>query len=374
MAELKESFTSTGSKLFWHQEAMGKLRNGIGMPIVSHVIPTDICQHTCAFCSVATREGDVLSLKSIEDYLQQLVKIGLKSVIISGGGNPILYKDKESSAKFNELAATIYDMGLEIGLITNGMPLKDYNGRKSWVNVHPDILDMCTWIRISMSGLDHKEKEVFVPEVNPDLTTLGFSWVMHDRYVEPLEPNHGKVSTMDDLVTPLKEGDCRTTLGEDELPWIEEKISEYVKKYSPRYVRLLPNCLEPSRIQDRSVLLKEMANRINPDVVFVQVKPPRQPNACYKFYPHPVLNSDGWVYPCDSVVLNKSAKHRFAEPWRVCHMSEVGKFYSEPVKPVISNKICPGCVFSDQVDLLAEVVGGMATPAPDSIPEHANFV
>lgn len=371
---LKNSFTSTGSKLFWHQEAMSKLRSGVGMPIVSHVLPTDICQHTCAFCSVATREGDVLAMADIRSYLQQLIDLGLKAVIISGGGNPILYRDKSTGEKFNNLARMISSMGLQMGLITNGMKMKDWSGRRSWVNVDPFVLDLFTWIRISMSGLDHIEKEVFVPDVDPSKTTLGFSWVMHDRFVEPLEKNHGKVSTAEDLVTPLQPGDGRATWGEDELPWIQDKIAEYVQKHSPRYVRLLPNCLEPNKIAPRSLLLQQVANAIDPDVVFVQVKPPRQPHACYKFYPHPVLNSDGWVYPCDSVVLNKSAHHKFASPWRVCHMSDVGAFYANPVKPVIPNNICPGCVFSDQVDLLAAVADGMETTAPQTEPEHSNFV
>jgi hypothetical protein len=382
---LKHSFTSTGSKLFWHQEAMQKLRDGQGMPIVTHIMPTDICQHTCAFCSVATREGDVLRFCDIQVYLERLIEFGLKSVIISGGGNPILYKDKTSPVKFNELAKRIHGMGLQMGLITNGMKMKWYGDtkmasfhkprRQSWINVEPEVLDLFTWIRISMSGLDHPEKEVFVPDVDPSKTTLGFSWVMHDRFLEPLEENHGKVSTSEDLITPLQEGDGRAVWAVDELPWIKEKIAEYVEEYHPRYVRLLPNCLEPAKIQERAVLLNKLAQDIDPDVVFVQVKPPRQPHACYKLYPHPVLNSDGYVYPCDSVVLNRSAHHKFAEPWRVCHMSEIGEFYRRPVHPVIPNNICPGCVFSDQVDLLADIVeNSIDTPAPAVEPEHSAFV
>lgn len=372
---LKHSFTSTGSKLFWHQEAMGKLRNGQGMPIVTHVLPTDICQHTCAFCSVATREGDILAMADIQRYLEQLVALGLKAVIISGGGNPILYRDKTTGKKFNDLAAMIANMGLQMGLITNGMKMKRYFGdRRSWINVEPGTLDLFTWIRISMSGLDHPEKEVFVPDVDPSKTTLGFSWVMHDRFLEPLEKNHGKVSTSDDLITPLQEGDGRAVWAVDELPWIKEKLNEYVKKHNPRYVRLLPNCLEPSKIAERAVLLNQLAQDIDPDVVFVQVKPPRQPHRCLKGYPHPVLNSDGYVYPCDSVVLNRSAHHKFAEPWRICHHTEIGKFYREPIRPNVPNTICAGCVFSDQVDLLSAVAGGLDTPAPLTEPEHANFV
>ena len=349
MNRMAETFTSTGSKFFYHQEAMKNLRNGKGQCVVTHLLPTDLCQHTCAFCSVQTRTGDTLRLHDMMDYLDILIKYGLKAVIISGGGNPILYKCPETSYNFNWLVEMIHDRGLEIGLITNGMPLKTYHmvdpaggeyERRSWNKVLPETLDLIKWIRISMAGLDHEENEVYVPEVDPTKTTLGFSYVYHDIYDEPADPHHGKVSTMADLVTLGVE---RTSLkptrwAKERLPELEDQIAHYVKKYRPRYVRLLPNCLEPNLIAERCGLLKDMANAINPDVVFVQYKPPAPPNACYLGYVHPVLNSDGYVYPCDSCVLNEEAGHRFNEPWRICHWKDVAKMYEEPVRSLVDRK------------------------------------
>lgn len=372
---LVNEFTSTGAKLFHHQEAMRMLKDGKGKPIVSHIMPTDICQHTCAFCSVATREGNVLSIFEIDAYLKQLVPLGLKAVIISGGGNPILYKCPETKSNFNDLILLIKNYGLEIGLITNGMKMKDYGGRKSWLTVKPETLDLLTWIRISMSGLDHAEREVFVPDVDPSLTTLGFSYVYHDIYQEPSDPNHGKVSTRADLINPLIDGLERVQYGHDRLPWLKEKIAGYVEKHKPVYVRLLPNCLEPERIEGRCEELQRVANEINPQVVFVQHKPPQAPNKCFLGYVHPVLNSDGWVYPCDSCVLNAKADHKFANPWRVCHGSEVAKLYEAPLRSLVNPKeLCPGCVFTKTNLLLEQVSNGMDTPAPSITPVHPNFV
>lgn len=178
MPELLQTFTSTGSKLFAHQQAMRHLRNGRGQPIVTHVMPTDVCQHTCAFCSVQTRDGNVLRLAEMEAYLRILVGYGLKAVIISGGGNPILYRCPETGAQFDQLVAMVRGFDLEIGLITNGMPImRDSLGRKVWRNVAGSTLDELTWVRISMAGLDHHEKCVYVPDIDPLKTTLGFSYV-----------------------------------------------------------------------------------------------------------------------------------------------------------------------------------------------------
>jgi len=374
---LVHDYTSTGAKLWWHQEAMAKLRDGRGMPIVAHIMPDDLCQDRCSFCSVMTREGNQLPFGVIKGILDQLVPLGLKAIILSGAGNPILYKCKLTGKDINDVIEEITSRGLQCAMISNGMPLKEYpDGRVSWKTVRPETLDKLTWLRISMSGLDHKRKIVEVPDIDPSKTTLGFSWVMADQYDEPLEPNHGQVSTPEDLVTPLAVDDGRAVMVIDRLPWIEGQISEYVERYNPRYVRLLANCLQPDQIPERHRILSEMANRIDPTRVFSQFKPPRQPHACYKGYPHPVINSDGWVYSCDSVVLNKEASHKFANRWRVCHWDQLSKLYSQPIKPMVPNDICPGCVFSAQVDVLASIVDrSLNIPlAPPFEPEHSAFI
>lgn len=371
---------------------MQALRDGKGMPIHAWLAAHDLCNHKCAFCSVGERAGDNLPFPVIQRYFETLSGLGLKAVTISGGGNSILYRCKETGNDFNDLVDLLFGMGLQIGVITNGMPLADYthdtrhwdpeenceirttHHRNSWKCVRPGTLDKLTWCRISMSGLDHnhKEQEVFVPDFDPEITSLGFSWIMSDSYEEPSH-KHGWVSTPQDIRTPMESR--RTVLATDRLPWIEEKVREYVERYNPRYVRLLSNCLQPELVDERHRILSEMAGRIDPSRVFSQFKPPRQPKQCFKVLPHPCLNADGWVYPCDSVVLNRDAGHKFGSQWRICRAEEIGELYANPSKFKMPNGICPGCVFADQVDLIHDVVGGMETPIPDSPePAHVNFV
>lgn len=376
MRELVQDYTSTGEKLFWHQEALQQLRNQKGVPIVCHILPDDKCQDTCSFCSVLTREGNQLPFGVIQGVLDQLVPLGLKAVIISGAGNPLLYRCKLTKKDINDVIDEIHGRGLQIGMITNGMPMKEYPcGRISWKTMRPETLDKLTWVRISMSGLDHERRVVEVPDIDQTKTTLGFSWIMADIYTVPEEPNHGKVSTEEDVlrfsVQPLN-----VSYAVDRLPWVEEQIRGYVEKYNPRYVRLLSNCLEPDKIPERHAMLQAMANRIDGGRVFSQFKPPRQPRSCFKGYPHPVINSDGYVYSCDSVVLNKEANHKFNNQWRVCHWDELADLYSKPIRPLVPNNICPGCVFSGQVDMLSDIVDGTMPipPQPISEPEHSAFI
>lgn len=418
MPELATSFTSTGEKLLFHQEAMENLRNGKGTPISCWIAPTDVCNARCSFCSVGERPGDVLPMRIIHGFLDQLQPIGLKSVTLSGGGNVLLYKCPETKTDFNGLADSIHARGLEMAMITNGMPMKEYpvdptfytNGarytgsaaegelvkycarcdwsdghpqdeqgrqkcyyRRSWKTCRPDVLDYFTWIRISMAGLDHPEKTVYVPDIDPSKTTLGFSWIMSDSYEEPSH-KHGWVSTPEDIRTPME--NRKVELVADRLPWIEDQIKFYTEKYNPGYVRLLCNCLQPDLIPERHATLQAMAHRIDSDRVFSQYKPPRQPrHKCAKVYTRPCLNACGTVFACDSVVLNRTAGHKFGTQWGVCRWDEIGELFEKTIRKVIPDDICPGCVFADQVDFIGDVVAGADTPLPfGSPPEHLSFV
>lgn len=389
---LKSSFTSDGSKFFHHREAMEGLRDGRPRPITAHVMLTDLCQHSCAFCSVHHREGNSLTWMQITGFVSTLLQHGLKSVILSGGGNPILYRCKETGKNFNDVVDWLHANGLEVGCISNGMPLRRFETRgnvpfvratfrESWATVHPNTLDKLTWLRVSMAGLDHEEKEVFVPDIDPAKTTLGFSYVLHDIYRTKADKKHGAVSTKADLFRLNTDPDS-VERWVDRLPWLTEQFKTYCKAFKPAYLRLLPNCLEPGEIAARCLTLGAVAQEVNEmcgrEVAFVQHKPPAAPKSCHLGYVHPVLNTDGWVYPCDSCVLNDAAGHKFANPWRVCRWDEVGKLYEEgPVKSLIADpaKTCPGCVFHQTNNLLDDVRHGRCeiTP-PEAVPSHPNFI
>lgn len=400
---LNDTFTSTGSKLAWHTEAMQDLKNGKNHPLVSHIMLTDRCQDKCSFCSVSTRGGDTLPFNDVLEYVDILRPFGLRALIFSGGGNPILYKDKVSGKGFNDIVDAMHERGLQMGLITNGITLKDYpvsgmtegemgmefvqTTRKSWVTVKPATLDKLTWIRISMSGIDHERNIVEVPDINPAKTTLGFSYVFADIFEEPNHEQHGQVSTPGDLTT-LDRTNFHDRLAMPRIPELTEQIGDYVRKHRPVYCRLLPDCLRPELLAERSDVLRTMANEINATLdyspVFVQEKPPQAPRVCYMASVHPVLAPSGMVFPCDSVVIAAAdvgyklgiPNHKFDNKWAICHWKEIGKFMSEPIRsPVNPPVMCKGCLFSKQANLLDGIVNGTINPTPPAEePQHAFFV
>lgn len=384
MNTLLQEFTSTGSKIPWHRDVVDGLRAGRGVPKVAGIFITDICQHSCAFCSTANRARDVLPLHKIATFLDQLVPLGLKAVILSGGGNPILYRDGESD--FNALVKHIHDRGLQIGLITNGMPMKSYavgaqlgdpKGpyRTSWKNVHPKTLDMLTWVRISLSGWDHGE-EIEVPDIDPAKTALGGSWVYHDIYREPLD-RHGKVSRPEDLKTPLLPGEesTRVIWGKDRLPEIKERLRGLLKLHPFQYIRALPNCYQPSLIPERCKELEAMAEEVDRRI-FVQYKPPSPHSVCLLGYSHPVLWPDGGVTPCDSCTLNDQANRSVGgNIYKIAQWDTIGELYAKPVHSLIDPlKHCGGCVFGTQNRLLDRIWKGEDMQPSGDVPIHVNFV
>lgn len=404
MTSLLDDFTSTGRKLLFHTEAMHGLRNGRPKAITCHIMPTDTCAKSCAFCSVHHREGNSLLFSEIIGFVDILLKYSLKSCIISGGGNPILYRCRETGKNINDVISALHDRGLQIGMISDGMPLKRFpvSGmtegemgvefheafRESWTLLKPSSLDKLTWLRVSLAGLDHDEREAFIPDINPDKTTLGMSYVAHDLYYDEADPFHGKVSTPADWITKDRSLCKPPWLFEDRIQELIDSFTHYCKTYKPRYLRLTQNCLEPDFVEHRCNILKKMASVVNAEcgreVAIVQEKKPEAPKNCWLGFVHPTLSTNGQVFACDSVVIAAAAigykegkpNHKFDNKWAVCHWTEVAKLYENPPSSLVdSQKICGGCLFSAQNKILEGVVDGTLdlTP-PEEIPEHALFV
>lgn len=290
----------------------------------------------------------------------------------------MLYKCPKTKKGISELIHAVADRGLEVGMICNGMKLREYDGgRIGYATLTPEACDRLLWLRVSMSGIDHPRGVVEIPDIDPSKTKLGLSWVMHDTYLCPTEPNHGKVSTLADLKAYGGDLTQKPIRGKDRLPVVTEQIREYVEKYPVSYVRLLPNCIERAQILPRCKDLQVMADAIDNTICFVQYKKPEAPRACVLGYVHPVMNSDGKIFACDSVVLQDKAKHKFDTGWSLCNWQDVAQLYETPVKSLIENpaKKCPQCVFSQSNNLLTGVWEGTIDPTPvGPVPEHVNFL
>lgn len=156
-------------------------------PISINLDPTTVCNYACGHCI----DRKILNAKVSFSHeklllsLENLIKHGLRSVILIGGGEPTLYP------RFVELVKFLKDNKLQVAIVSNG----------SMTDIISNVacyLDKCDWVRYSidagtnqtfskMHNPSGKKKIVSLDEVcdatkklrkfNPDLQ-LGYSFVI----------------------------------------------------------------------------------------------------------------------------------------------------------------------------------------------------
>lgn len=299
------TYTSTGSKIMFHPGVIKRIQTeNKGTLVTLQIAPESRCNLSCSFCSNAKRDKhETLEISRIADLLLKLIPQGLKCIEISGGGEPALYPH------INDLIEFAYNQGLKIGLISNGILLKK--------NIHQDNLDRLSWLRVSMNCLDYVN-EVNLPTIKE---TLGFSYVMNEK-------------TNGDVLL---------------------KLDDYVDRYKPAYIRVVPNCRATNKEQEiNNTNYGELIAKWE-SPYFYQPKTFGKPNNCFWCYFKPFLLHDGFVYPCSSVVLNDTADVQFHDRFRWCAMEELLKKYDLPMES-FNNIECNKCVFKQQNDIIESIL------------------
>jgi len=200
-----DTYTSTGVKFWRHPKQMDSFLKGTGHTVIStHISPEGNCNLNCDYCSVKKRDKHFkIEPKVIKQYVDDLIKRGLKGVILTGGGEPCLYPH------FDEIVYYIASTRrLKIALITNGTILN-----------HLSTLHYFSWIRISINNFKGWESKIRVPlsKINENCT-IGASLVYSGE--------NKKIT--------------------------KRQLIKFANKIKAEYVRIIPNCLH-----DQVQLLKE---------------------------------------------------------------------------------------------------------------------
>ena len=151
--DMTQKYSTWGDKLLQHTDVLYSIqREKIFKPITIQICPCEICDSDCPFCSVAGRPlKSYMPFSDIKQVLEDFKSIGAKSVEITGGVNPMLYRDPEQKKNINDIISLAHDLGYNIGIITNSHKLKV---------IHKENHDKINWIRVSLIKLD----EGFNPE------------------------------------------------------------------------------------------------------------------------------------------------------------------------------------------------------------------
>ena len=312
-----DSYTSTGAKYGRHYDMINSLRNGIGRPQSLQVALTNRCNLKCVFCSVAERDlKDEWSFEDLIKAIEAFISIGIKTIEFSGGGEPTLYRE------FNELVIFCKQRGLLLGLITNGMRLKE---------ISQDILSKFEWIRISMVGLDYQET-IDLPDKFPDNVTIGMSYVVGQKEYQG-KRNYWQ-SDYDQLM----------------------KIKEYALKYKAKFIRIVPECFSNNIEMEQIHYYFQSIFPIFGYPFIFQPKKQKQAEYCWMDSIKPWLDVSGYVFPCNSISLLSDAQRYFHPKYRICHWTEIEKYYQNRGKESLKIDNCDRCTFVSQNEIISELL------------------
>lgn len=140
---MAENIRMDSHKLIYHPDTVARWLKGENIyPIEIEISPSGACNHRCVFCAVdymgykpVFLEKDVI-LRDIRHMSQR----GLKSVICSGEGEPLLNKDMA------EIANAIKSYGVDVAMSSNGALFTR--------EVATECLEAFTWIRFSVASME----------------------------------------------------------------------------------------------------------------------------------------------------------------------------------------------------------------------------
>ena len=111
-------------------------------PIYVEVSPMGGCNHRCTFCGVMhvleeNAKGKIPSLDGpiLRDCLREMGKVGVKSVMFAGEGEPLLHKETNANVCAAKAA------GLDVSFTTNGVLLDKLQ-----------TIDLCSWVKVSVNA------------------------------------------------------------------------------------------------------------------------------------------------------------------------------------------------------------------------------
>lgn len=135
-------------KLMYHPDILAKWLKSFDnwevakkiYPIYVEISPSGVCNHRCRFCAFDYLGYDkgFADFKNLKKAIKDMAKGGVKSINLSGEGEPLLYP------KIKELILYISSLNIDVALTTNGAYLKK--------DLVKEILPALSWIKVSLDA------------------------------------------------------------------------------------------------------------------------------------------------------------------------------------------------------------------------------
>jgi organic radical activating enzyme len=306
------AFTPSTLKLLRHPAQLTAYREKTGQTAIgTHISLTGACNLSCDYCAYAGRnKAEEVSLDVLKDYVTKLALHGLKSVTLTGGGEPTMHPN------FNEFVEWLDEMGLAIGLITNGTMAR-------WVSTWEKF----AWVRVSINIFEGWRGRVWVPaDKMASTATFGCAFVYTNQTV-------GELAT----------------------------VAGHSQEMGAEYLRIAPSFMEPPEVRERLYrVLEDKLMELGAPNVSLARSELRAPECSVCRLPHfrPCLSErgGGTVYPCWRSSLPETDGNA------ICRAGEVGDWLeSHTPAEIMPFEDCPQCPCAETVEALVAWGTGRAT-------------
>ncbi len=138
---MTDRFRIDSHKLMYHPERVAKWLRGEDIyPIYVEISPSGACNHRCTYCALDYMgyQHRFLDTEVLKKRLTEMGRLGIKSVMYAGEGEPFLHKDIASIINHTKAS------GIDVAITSNGVLFTEKLIKAAMASI--------TWIKISING------------------------------------------------------------------------------------------------------------------------------------------------------------------------------------------------------------------------------